>query len=475
MSAKVVVVAAGRPPRLDGMSQAAPTRAFDPARYATFRFTGWTFDEPSATAELAYALDEELEFTERIVLPSGALPLDPARRAALHAVLGLLHQVAGVSYYKVAAPPRLAVETGPLTERRARLLTDVYVHGLGEYAYRNGLELAGRLRFGGDPAAAPAPAALAAGGRSLVPVGGGKDSVVALETMRAAGADLALFSVGDPTAIAATAAVSGLERLIARRTIDPLVGRLNAEGALNGHVPVTAIVSLVALATAVLHRFDEVVLANERSASQGNVEHGGIEVNHQWSKGIAFERGLRDVLAHEVSPDLGYFSILRGASELGIARAFARLPAYHHAFTSCNATFRLDERRRAATWCRDCPKCRFVTLALAPFLAPAEVASIFGADLLDDPAQIPGFFALCGFEEHKPFECVGEREESVAAFRLLAADPRWAGHEVVRAARERLLPTVPAGFGDPAAVLALSDDHEIPARLLPAVHARLGA
>jgi hypothetical protein len=457
------------------MSQAAPTRVFDPARYATFRFTGWTFDEPSATAALSYALDDELRFTERITLPAGAPALDDARRRALDAVLGLLHQVAGVSYYKAAAPGRLAVETGALSERRARLLTDVYTHGLGEYAYRNGLDLTGRARFAGDPAARPAPIALARTGRSLVPVGGGKDSVVALETMRAAGADVTLFSVGDPSAIAATAQVAGLERLVARRTIDPLLIRLNAEGARNGHVPVTAIVALIALATAVLHGHDEVVLANERSASQGNLEHDGIEVNHQWSKGVAFERGLQGVLAAEVSADLGCFSILRGASELAIARAFARLPAYHHAFTSCNATFRLDERRRADTWCRDCPKCRFVALALAPFLAPAELAEIFGADLLDDPAQIPGFLALCGFEEHKPFECVGEREESVAAFRLLAGDPRWAGHAVVRAARERLLPAVPAGFGDPAAVMALSGEHEIPARLLPAVHARLGA
>ena len=184
------------------MSQAAPTRVFEPARYATFRVTGWTFDEPSATASLSYALDDELRFTERIELPAGAPPLEPARRAALHAVLDLLHQVAGVSYYKAAAPEHVAVETGPLSERRARLLTDVYVQGLGEYAYRNGLDLAAACAS--PPARAPParPHAAGATGRSLVPIGGGKDSVVALETMRAAGADVTLFSVGDPTAIA---------------------------------------------------------------------------------------------------------------------------------------------------------------------------------------------------------------------------------------------------------------------------------
>ena len=458
------------------MAVPAPPPVFDPSRYASFRFTGRRYDEASATATLAYALDDSLAFEERIELPAGAPPLDADRRAALHGVLDLLHLVAGVSYYKTAAPRRLVVETGPLSERRARLLTDVYVQGLGEYAFRNAIDVAARASF---PAADEHPTAsaptLPRSGRSLVPVGGGKDSVVALETMRAAGADVTLFSVGDATAIAATARVAGLPRLIARRTISPALLAANAAGALNGHVPVTAVVTLIALATAVLHGLDEVVLANERSASQGNLRWRGIEVNHQWSKGLAFERALRDVLAHEVTPSVDVFSLLRGASELGIARAFAALPAYHHAFTSCNATFRLDERRRAATWCGNCPKCRFVFLALAPWLEPQALRGIFGADLLDDAGQTADFLALCGFEEHKPFECVGEREESLAAFRLLAADPRWADHAVVRAARERMLPAVGPDVGDPETVLALSDEHEIPARLVPAVHARLGA
>lgn len=456
------------------MAPTAVPALFDPSAFATFRFCGWGFDEASATVTLRYALDDAPAFEETIALPPDAPPLDPARRGALDAVLELLHQVAGVSYWKAAAPR--ALEIGPLSERRARFLTDVYVHGLGEYGYRNRIDVASRIRFAGDPALAPRVVALAPTGRSLVLIGGGKDSVVALETMRSAGADVTLFSVGDPSAIAATAAVSRYERLIARRTISPALLEANAAGALNGHVPVTAVVSLIALATAVLHGFDEIVLANERSASQGNlVLDDGTEVNHQWSKGLAFERALRDLLAHEVTPSVAYFSLLRGASELGIARAFARLDAYHHAFTSCNAAFRLDERRRAATWCGDCPKCRFVFLALAPWSEPEHLRAVFGADLLDRAEQTPEFLALAGFEDHKPFECVGELEESVAAFRLLAADPRWAGQAIVRAARERLLPAVPDGFGDPAAVLALCDDHEIPPRLLPAVHAHLGA
>ena len=39
--------------------------------------------------------------------------------------------------------------------------------------------------------------------------------------------------------------------------------------------------------------FDAVAMSNERSASVGNVEYLGKEINHQWSKGIVFERMLQ--------------------------------------------------------------------------------------------------------------------------------------------------------------------------------------
>ncbi len=310
--------------------------------------------------------------------------------------------------------------------------------------------------------------------RVLVPVGGGKDSVVALEAVRRSGHELALFSVGDAPPIARTVAVAGLPRLLCNRRLDPGLAALNRAGALNGHVPVTAIVSCVALLTAALHGFDAVALAAERSASAGNVEWDGVEVNHQFSKSLRAERLLRAAVV-EAHPDVELFSALRPASELAIARAFARLGAYHGAFTSCNALFRLDPARRATSWCCDCPKCRFVFLVLAPFCEPAHLREVFGHDLLDDERQFAGFALLTATGGHKPFECVGEEQESVAAIRLLAAQPRWQDHRVVRRLVAEVLPRYDAGVGDPARVLALSDEHHVPDYLLADVTALLGA
>jgi hypothetical protein len=440
----------------------------------TFRFVSRDLSDDGVIS-LHYGFDDALALVERITVPLAG-PLTDEQRSKVDGLLDLLHFVAGVSYFKMAAPPLVATEHVLPSPAVGELLEALYSEGLGEFAYMNRDRLPGLPRpvFAVAEVAPSRPVIETGEGRVLVPVGGGKDSVVAIETVRRAGRPFGLFSIGDAAPIARTAAVAGAPRLIARRKLDPQIGPLNAAGALNGHVPVTAIVSVVALITAVLNGYSAVAMANERSASQGNLRWDGIDVNHQFSKSLRAERLLRAALA-EVAPGLEYFSVLRSASELGIARAFSRFPEYHGSFTSCNAVFRLDPELRLQSWCQDCPKCRFVYLALAPFNAPEHLAEVFGSDLLADPAQAGGFALLTATGGHKPFECVGEEEESIAALRLLADDPRWNGHAVVKQLADDVLGTAPAERGDPAAVLRLSSDHEIPADLSAAADAILGA
>jgi UDP-N-acetyl-alpha-D-muramoyl-L-alanyl-L-glutamate epimerase len=452
----------------------APAR-FDPSAFGTFRFVARELDARGRVT-LRYALDEEIAFTEELQLPIAlaAGALSERERERVDGLLGLLHWVAGVSYYKTALPPRVSCETGAPGPAAGALLEALYSEGLGELAYVNELGALPRPRFA-SVASRQRVAREAAIERVLVPVGGGKDSAVALEVVRASGCELALFSLGDARPIARTVAVAGLPRLLARRSLDPRLGDLNATGAINGHVPITAIVSCVALLTAALNGFDAVAMANERSASAGNVVWDGVEVNHQFSKGLRAERLLAGAAAEAMDAAPALFSVLRPASELAIARAFARMAQYHGAFTSCNAIFRSDPAARASTWCCGCPKCRFVFLALAPFCEPAHLREVFGCDLLEDESQFAGFALLTASGGHKPFECVGEEQESIAAIRLLAADERWSAHAVVRRLAAEVLPAQPRGTGDPAQVLALGDDHDVPPVLLAAVHALLAA
>ena len=446
---------------------------FDPGHFRTFRFLARELDARGRVT-LRYALDEEIFFTEEFDLPVEA-QLNDAQLRAADGLLALLHWVAGVSYFKTAAPPELSCEAGIPWPAAAALLEALYSEGLGEFAYANGLPSLPRPGF--PHGAVPEPVAARSEQpleRLLVPVGGGKDSAVAIEIARRTGRELALFSVGNAPPIARTAGVAGLPHLIAERRLDPGLLALNRAGALNGHVPVTAIVSCAAILTAALRGFDAVVMANERSASSGNVVWDGVEINHQFSKGVAVELLLRGALA-QAAAAVQVFSILRPASELAIARAFARMEPYHQAFTSCNAIFRSDPALRAESWCCDCPKCRFVFLALAPFSDPTHLREIFGRDLLDDERQFAGFAVLMASGGHKPFECVGEEEESLAAVRMLASDERWSAHRVVRRLVEEVLPGHPPGAGDPAHVLALSEDHAVPEALMADVRAVLAA
>jgi hypothetical protein len=446
---------------------------FDPTAFRTFRFLDRELDARGHVT-LRYALDEAIFFVERFELPVPAGRVQEADRDRVDGLLSLLHWVAGVSYFKTALPPTVLCESGTPTPGAAALLDALYSEGLAELAYSNRLAGLPRPRFPSAPSSVRAPVSGNAPSRVLVPVGGGKDSAVALEIVRRSGCELALFSVGDAAPIARTVAVAGLPRLLATRTLDPHLSALGDAGALNGHVPVTAIVACAALLTAALNGFDAVAMANERSASAGNLEWDGVDVNHQFSKGLRAER-LLSAAVEELAPRMRLFSILRPASELAIARAFARMQPYHAAFTSCNASFRLDPALRARSWCCDCPKCRFVFLALAPFSAPEHLRAVFGRDLLDEDSQFAGFALLTASGGHKPFECVGEEHESLAAMRLLADDPRWSAHRVVRRLVAEVLPQHPAGVGDPDAVFALSDEHAVPAALLADVRAVLGA
>ena len=452
-----------------------PTPTFDPSAIRRFRFTQRSIG-PTGRVRLEYALDDVETFTETFDLPLA--PGAAVDEDAVGPLLDLLHWVAGVSYFKMAAPPEVTCETGAPPPATADLLEALYSEGLGEFAYENRARLPNLPRPVFPRSDAPAVAVPDARDpkRVLVPVGGGKDSIVALETVRRSGAELALFAVNALDPMRRTAQTAGLPLLEVARAL-PLddIRRLNLSGALNGHVPITAIIACVALLTAKLNGFDAVALANERSASQGNLVHDGVEVNHQFSKSARAEELLRAAAAEAV-PDVDVFSLLRPASELAIARTFARdLPQYHRAFTSCNRNFRTDPGLRGGeAWCRDCPKCRFVFLILAPFSSPDTLADVFGGAMLDDPDQYEGFALLTATGGHKPFECVGEEQESLAAVELLADDERWRDQAVVR----RLVADALDVQGrDPArteAILRLSDEHHVPPKLAAAVGAFLG-
>ncbi len=409
------------------------TRLPDPKQARVFRFCGFDFRFEDGSARLSYAFDDGPELIETVRFPNVPAVVSDAQKSALHEALYLLHLIAGVSYYKAGIAPRLQVETAAPAGALVEFLNRLYVDGLSEFAYRNQIDLYSRVNWYSESTeSGSGPVSLPPVYRSLVALGGGKDSLVSVERLKHAGEDMHLACVGSATLIEQTAAVADLPFIRIQRQLAPELSIYNADGAYNGHVPITAINSAILTCAAILYGFDHIVFSNERSASVGNlVTEDGATVNHQFSKSWAFERSFAALLRGRVSADLHYYSLLRPWSELAVIAEFSRLRQYHSVFSSCNRNFHQDGSRIASRWCADCPKCRFACLGLALFLSPAEVSGILGANLLNNPAQLAGFRELCGLGAHKPFECVGEIEESRSAFLALAGNPAWCDTPVV--------------------------------------------
>ena len=411
-------------------------------RGEVFRYESFAAEAEQGLLTCRYSLDGR-SFSERVSLAPGPRWNLPAAQAAAR----LVFLLAGVSYYKTAAPPVIDLGSTPLTPGERDFLRDFYLQGLGEYAYRNALDLTDmRLLSPGGQRPPGDPALFAPGGRppgnpphgglaqppipparALVPFGGGIDSIVTVEAVRRR-ADVALFVVNRPAdrfaAIERPAAVTGLPVVRAEREIDPQLLRSAELGFRNGHVPVTGIISAIAVLAAVLDDRDTVVMSNEWSASAPTLVHAGRPVNHQYSKSASFEAAFRDILAADPAGLPQYFSALRDRTELWVGGEFAGLGQYHPSFRSCNRAFHIDSARRMEHWCGQCDKCCFIDLILAPFMPADALRAVFAADgggrePLSDPALAPKFRTLLG-SGTKPFECVGEVNECRAAA-LLAA------------------------------------------------------
>ncbi len=441
-----------------------------------FRFVRNGFDPASGVAELVYAFDDGPELVETITFPGAPFVLDEARGEALRKALDLLHLIAGVSYYKAAVPGEIRVDSHLPDAATAALLEEIYRHGLGEFAYRNGLDLSGRIRFphGGDaPSTKAAPLGLRP--HALVAIGGGKDSLVSIEALRAAGIEQTVAWIGGSQLIRACAERTGLPMLNIQRRIAPELFEFNRLGAWNGHIPVTAINSSILVVAAILQGVDQVVFSNERSASYGSLIEGAGEVNHQWSKGWAFERHFGEHVEANIAADLHYYSLLRPMSELAVARQFARTTHYDAHFSSCNRNFHILGERPVGRWCGVCPKCHFVFLALAPFMPKPRLTALFGRNLLDEESEVAGYDALLEFRDHKPFECVGEGRESRAAMAALAARPEWREDVVVKRFAREVAPQLDEAALSLDALMVLDDEHRIPAAVWERVRAHFGA
>jgi hypothetical protein len=152
---------------------------------------------------------------------------------------------------------------------------------------------------------------------------------------------------------------------------------------------------------------------------------------------LRFEGAFRWYSQMYLAKDVQYFSLLRPLYEIQIARLFARYPQYFKSFTSCN------RKQKEGGWCKQCAKCLSTFTLLYPFLRDEDVIRIFGEDLFARADTVPIVRELVGLAEHKPFECVGTKEEILVALHLgaqKATTHRDALPLVLRYVEEEIMP-----------------------------------
>lgn len=391
-------------------------------QYSTFIFDSYSFDPKTGKIALQYALDDEVTFTETITLPTkGLVEYNPEK---LDRALQGLHLIGGISYYKTCCPQSIEVRTAQLTEDQAEFWNTVYENGLGEFFYKNDIAFNDLIHFpvhtkDHDPIE---QSSSVKAHKTLVPIGGGKDSLVTIELLKKNNVEMTLLRMGKHPLIDACIKKTGASVITVERELSPTLFELNEAGALNGHIPITAYLSFVCIVISELFGFDDIAMSNESSANEGNVEFHGKVINHQWSKGEEFAKLFRAYIETYIDPSITYESHLHEMNELQVVQEFVQYPQYFDCVTSCNSNWRIAGDSKGNRWCGLCPKCAFSFALFAAFLPKKVVLKIFGSDLFESSALLPLYRQLLGIEGFKPFECVGTAEETTRAFSMIHAE-----------------------------------------------------
>ncbi len=395
--------------------------------FKAFHFKKYDFNKETLTLNLFYSIDDKIEFKEALKF-NNLINFSNINEKILNVILKNVHLAFGISYYKTFCPLKMIIETESLTKNESIFWNEFYTNGLGEFFFKNKISPIGLINFPYDEEKMPTNFNINLKNQSLLPIGGGKDSILSANILKNLSIDITAFSLNTHPLIEEGIKILGLDRIFVTRTLSENIFTLNKEGALNGHVPITGCISFLLILTAYLYNYSDIILSLEHSASEEQAYIGNFKVNHQYSKSLDFEKMFTKHIAENISPNFNFYSLLRPFNELKIASLFAnsKIDCKKHfiSFSSCNKNFKIKDPLKER-WCTSCPKCAFVFLLFAPFLNDKTLLSIFGKNFLAINELKDTYLELLGLTENRPFECVGSLEETLSAFYLLHKQKRF--------------------------------------------------
>ncbi|OGZ79767.1 MAG: UDP-N-acetylmuramoylalanine--D-glutamate ligase, partial [Candidatus Staskawiczbacteria bacterium RIFOXYA2_FULL_32_7] len=400
-----------------------------------FEFTSYEFKPENGRVIFNYKTEfenkEPILWTETIVLPSalGLLDLKDIPKNQLEKILQSLHIILGISYYKFYCATNIKLPY-QLNKNESAFWKAIYKNGLGEFFYRNNLNLKISSKFAytnvipnliGNPESniQTLDSRFRENDKNgyLIGVSGGKDSIVGAELLKKSGENITAFYIEtnkESELVNNVIKLTELPNLRIKRILDSKVFEKHQY---NGHIPISAIYAFLGMLTCILYKYDGFVVSNEYSSNFGNTKYKGLEINHQWSKTFEFEKMFSDYIKENISESLLYFSILRPFYEIRIAEMFNKYPKYFQVFSSCNSNFKIKNKNKNL-WCGRCAKCVFTFTILSPFIEKKDLIKIFNKNLYQDKNLLPLFKDVFRFGKIKPFDCVGTFQEAQTALKI---------------------------------------------------------
>lgn len=384
-----------------------------------YRDYSWQLSGNVLEINFEFEIEPDIKFRPEVTIsPITQEQVNNVPRAILDHWIFNLGMIELFSYWKATASQEIEVQAGHLSPTQLKWWKKLLIKGMGEYFYTNKINFTRTnfVRFVCDnqEEAALPNFSFNHKEKHLVPIGGGKDSALVVKLLDQAKIDYDVLLSYPQSPAADKIAGEGKKQVIEiKRTFDPKLFELNKSGYLNGHTPFSARLAFESSLVALLAGYDEVLLANEFSANEGNVPYLGKMINHQYSKTFEFENDFRSYVKKYMGAAPEYLSLLRPLTELQIAALFIQNDKFHTEFRSCN------RGQQKNIWCCDCPKCLFVFTILYPFVEEKElIGKIFPENLFMKPSLGHVARELMGLEADKPFECVGTHEETQVAFYL---------------------------------------------------------
>jgi len=383
--------------------------------YPFFEYQSYSYNLNNGNfeAEFIFNLADRYLFKPVIKIPArsfykiNSLTKDELNNFIFH--IGLVELV---SYWKVTCSPKVIITPHHLDDKQVLWWKKLYFLGLGEFFYLNGIVSTEEsfMSISSEGDSTSMSNVKLDNSKVIVPIGGGKDSIVSLELLRKSKSKLIPMMVNPREASIRTIETAGFNQnqsIVINRSIDSKLLELNKLGFLNGHTPFSALLAFVGALSCAISGVANIALSNESSANESTVP--GSKINHQYSKSFEFESDFDWYLKNYIHSGINYFSFLRPINELQIASLFAKFPQYFSGFRSCNVGSKKDE------WCGSCSKCLFTYIILSPFIHRDKLINIFGKDMMNDGEIKNIFNELTGISDVKPFECVGTIGEVNAA------------------------------------------------------------